>query len=841
MARKKGSRVSKDGQGNGSTITSGKFNSGNQIQGEAGNDGGEVFGEQVEVLRYWFLLDRDMVDAIEKGNSSLVPVALAQANYLKKVIKPQLLEEGLKGEEEALWSIHRFLHNNGWWERARNLVIAKEPEEVNATDPVYDFLKGNNHFVDPNTMGRALKGERECIRRALNQIHYGSLRLLRFNGGLTPGKLSNEDINFKNKDQSNIIKDFLNSYSHLIEPSVLHEALKNDEKALALALGQIHHKTLPSQPPKGRDEMTFKDALLSPTKFGMKTSPFEGSRSPSPKGQILSKTVFFTGFDNLTHARDLWKLFKQETKVIDIILPRKRDRYGNRVGFLKTMNSEEAIKVVKKLNGYSFGKGHLYLALAKDQPKKVQFANKAKEGKVRSEEPRHHSPESCKNSDLPVGGESVKETKSGIELKVNEDIASELKCCMCLVTAKHETVDTVEKIVEGLGFRDATIKGISSKKFLAYFDDIRDLSELDTDFLSIGFMEVREVTNADLIPSRKVWIELRGLPILGWTEENYNDLVKEWGDIIHFGKTMDSESFYTVPKVMIETQVLETIDVIRTITLAGHTYLIRLMETLEHDVQPNYVEGEAMEEEKMFFQDTTMSLNEEDQNTDGKMMMGENACKNNGSEAGSDRVSEIHNAVESAEAVADKVDDVHIIEESEDESLINPATPRGELDSPVLPHFETVLQSHETVVSPSVLEEPELELATKNWRPRETESLVSQLRSKSDNEFSEVDNYSVEDYESRDIHPSILQDLNNLKVQRKRGRPRKQNSKLLNKHFKVPRKKKGRGEGLQLISHFFLNEGHDEAEAIYETGVLMGLIPLNSKENSISLIRERLQ
>ncbi|KAL1824382.1 hypothetical protein ACET3Z_011160 [Daucus carota] len=283
MARKKGSRVSKDGQGNGSTITSGKFNSGNQIQGEAGNDGGEVFGEQVEVLRYWFLLDRDMVDAIEKGNSSLVPVALAQANYLKKVIKPQLLEEGLKGEEEALWSIHRFLHNNGWWERARNLVIAKEPEEVNATDPVYDFLKGNNHFVDPNTMGRALKGERECIRRALNQIHYGSLRLLRFNGGLTPGKLSNEDINFKNKDQSNIIKDFLNSYSHLIEPSVLHEALKNDEKALALALGQIHHKTLPSQPPKGRDEMTFKDALLSPTKFGMKTSPFEGSRSPSPK------------------------------------------------------------------------------------------------------------------------------------------------------------------------------------------------------------------------------------------------------------------------------------------------------------------------------------------------------------------------------------------------------------------------------------------------------------------------------------------------------------------------------------------------------------------------------
>lgn len=47
------------------------------------------------------------------------------------------------------------------------------------------------------------------------------------------------------KDHSYIVNDFIKGYIHIIEPSVLKVALKNDENAMSLALGQIHHKTLP--------------------------------------------------------------------------------------------------------------------------------------------------------------------------------------------------------------------------------------------------------------------------------------------------------------------------------------------------------------------------------------------------------------------------------------------------------------------------------------------------------------------------------------------------------------------------------------------------------------------
>lgn len=67
-------------------------------------------------------------------------------------------------------------------------------------------------------------------------------------------------------------------------------------------------------------------------------------------------------------------------------------------------------------------------------------------------------------------------------------------------------------LVEGLGFDDVIVRGLSSFKFLAYFYLEEDLKKVDLDFLSIGFKTVRRLDTSDLIPSRKAWIEIRGIP-----------------------------------------------------------------------------------------------------------------------------------------------------------------------------------------------------------------------------------------------------------------------------------------------------------------------------------------
>lgn len=46
-------------------------------------------------------------------------------------------------------------------------------------------------------------------------------------------------------------------------------------------------------------------------------------------------------------------------------MPRKRDRYGNRIGFLLAADESEAIKILRARNGKEIGKHKLYLSWAR--------------------------------------------------------------------------------------------------------------------------------------------------------------------------------------------------------------------------------------------------------------------------------------------------------------------------------------------------------------------------------------------------------------------------------------------------------------------------------------------
>lgn len=136
-----------------------------------------------------------MVDWIRKGNKSLIPAALRRVKFLLAVVHPDLIKKGVLGDEEALWVIHEFLHNNGWWERARNLNFISEEEELathNYDLPILDFIQANNHFVDHNVQLMINRGDTEGVRMALNQIHYGSLKAAR-DGNRSQGTLNNKE------------------------------------------------------------------------------------------------------------------------------------------------------------------------------------------------------------------------------------------------------------------------------------------------------------------------------------------------------------------------------------------------------------------------------------------------------------------------------------------------------------------------------------------------------------------------------------------------------------------------------------------------------------------------
>lgn len=79
---------------------------------------------------------------------------------------------------------------------------------------------------------------------------------------------------------------------------------------------------------------------------------YKKNKVASQKNQI--GTIFVEKIPPKTTTREIWNFFKTGGEILDIILPKKRDRSNNRIGFVKTKKEEIARKVVKGLRSREF-------------------------------------------------------------------------------------------------------------------------------------------------------------------------------------------------------------------------------------------------------------------------------------------------------------------------------------------------------------------------------------------------------------------------------------------------------------------------------------------------------
>ncbi|KAL1832726.1 hypothetical protein ACET3Z_002377 [Daucus carota] len=145
----------------------------------------EIVDLQNCIMKFWFLLDSDLLGVITKGDLRWADVAMARIDYLEAHIDQVLLGKCLEGDEESLCELHRMLMNEGWWDRAENLDLRKTvwrrdeswDEMVGLQErELKEYILSRSELVHPNVISMVRKEDREGIRMALNHIHYNSIR-----------------------------------------------------------------------------------------------------------------------------------------------------------------------------------------------------------------------------------------------------------------------------------------------------------------------------------------------------------------------------------------------------------------------------------------------------------------------------------------------------------------------------------------------------------------------------------------------------------------------------------------------------------------------------------------
>lgn len=122
-------------------------------------------------------------------------------------------------------------------------------------------------------------------------------------------------------------------FEKLLNPSLLEDVLKGDDKAVSLALEVIHHKTL-SQSHSG--PKTFKEIMCNQ----QQTTTIAVSKRRAASPIQVNSNIFFSGIpDNIT-LKELWSIYKKSGTFKDIVLPRMRDRFNHMFGFIIPFNKQ---------------------------------------------------------------------------------------------------------------------------------------------------------------------------------------------------------------------------------------------------------------------------------------------------------------------------------------------------------------------------------------------------------------------------------------------------------------------------------------------------------------------
>lgn len=265
-------------------------------------------------------------------------------------------------------------------------------------------------------------------------------------------------------------------------------------------------------------------------------------------------------------------------------MTRRRDKNNKRFRFAVVESEDDAKALIKAANGSQLGEFKIYLSFAGGEMKGNQSRTT-------------HSTESSSYKSTHFTNPMVKVTKSAIEITSeksqekesssrsdyvppmeNVTFSKELENSVILKTVNMESVESVSLIVEGLGFHDVLIQGISRTTFIAYFQLEENLHNVDLKFLEIGFKDVRCVGWRDLIPQRRAWVECRGLPANFWSEENFDSICSKIGKIIDHSPVLDVSEFYQTPFLFVETSELCSINEVVMTKLGDEEWPIKLVE-----------------------------------------------------------------------------------------------------------------------------------------------------------------------------------------------------------------------------------------------------------------------
>ncbi|KAJ0700670.1 putative RNA recognition motif domain, nucleotide-binding alpha-beta plait domain superfamily [Helianthus annuus] len=280
-----------------------------------------------------------------------------------------------------------------------------------------------------------------------------------------------------------------------------------------------------------------------------------GNRSDGEKNkdyvEELRKEKAITFYVSNIHPHisdsELWIECMNYGHVVDAYIARKRDKRGNRFGFLRFIKIKDVEKMTKALCQMSFYGWKIRANVARFV--KIEKKSRKQETKwIRKEEGHvntNGAPVAPNNvyksngvswADVVAGRQSQQEEDRSLNF-TNESQAYKLWRGRAVIgdLISIEALRDVNNMKKKLRLKDSQVRYLGGMKLLIIFDSVEEMEgsmKKDMELWNLWF-KILTTWNGEYIPYERIaWLRIRGIPLQLWINEVFNVVGEYFGKVI---------------------------------------------------------------------------------------------------------------------------------------------------------------------------------------------------------------------------------------------------------------------------------------------------------------------
>lgn len=311
-------------------------------------------------------------------------------------------------------------------------------------------------------------------------------------------------------------------------------------------------------------------------------------------------TFFFTEFPDDFFAKEMWSIFLKYGDVNEVVIPNKRDKRGQRFGFVRFANVRDPATFAVKLDNIIIGRQKLFVNISRFQRdvwekrshpattkvqihanKQVHIAGTGQTGRSYANAVRQEVPKTTNNDTKKRIINPAKSVFAHLSFKVGDEVVEKLNKAYVGKVSRAGATYTLQEDFFREGYFGIKVTPMGANLTLLESTDEEEIPNLileAKDWLLERFEDIRAWSPNEIDNERLVWVRCFGIPVHAWTEEFFTLLVAGIGEFTCVDDSTSNRERLDMARIQFRTRVHGFVNELFKVNINGLVFSIKMIE-----------------------------------------------------------------------------------------------------------------------------------------------------------------------------------------------------------------------------------------------------------------------